>query len=148
VSTVSGLPYITSLLAASKNALKHKGPRLPRRPLCVRERCPRHLSEIYDNSADLADEKDLRRIMRMCQVRVTSLAGDVPGWLDRLLKGTKFESPPSLNCCSFAPTVAATTWVGNELVATFEISWSTFMVFSPVTTKTRFSLTSTPGSEH
>ena len=47
--------------------------------------------EIYDNSADLADEKDLRRIMSMRQGRVTSLAGDVPGWLDQLLKGTKFE---------------------------------------------------------
>jgi len=47
--------------------------------------------EIYDNSANLADEKDLRRIMSMRQGRVTSLASDVPGWLDHLLKGTKFE---------------------------------------------------------
>jgi predicted ABC-type ATPase len=47
--------------------------------------------EIYDNSADLADEKDLRWIMSMRQGRVTSLVGDVPGWLDQLLKGTKFE---------------------------------------------------------
>jgi len=47
--------------------------------------------EIYDNSANLADEKDLRRIMSMRQGRVTSLASDVPGWLDQLLKGTKFE---------------------------------------------------------
>jgi predicted ABC-type ATPase len=35
--------------------------------------------EIYDNSANLADEKDLRRIMSMRQGRVTSLASDVPG---------------------------------------------------------------------
>ncbi len=47
--------------------------------------------EIYDNSANLADGKDLRRIMSMRQGRVTSFASDVPGWLDHLLKGTKFE---------------------------------------------------------
>jgi hypothetical protein len=47
--------------------------------------------EIYDNSANLADEKDLRRIMSVRQGRVSFLASDVPGWLDHLLKGTKFE---------------------------------------------------------
>jgi predicted ABC-type ATPase len=47
--------------------------------------------EIYDNSANLADEKNMRRIMSMRQGRVTSLASDVPGWLDHLLKATKFE---------------------------------------------------------
>jgi hypothetical protein len=53
--------------------------------------------EISDTSADLADEKDLRWIMSMRQGRVTSLVGDVPGWLDQLLKGTNPRSPPSVN---------------------------------------------------
>jgi hypothetical protein len=42
-------------------------------------------------TVDLADEKDLRRIMSMRQGRVTLLGGDVPGWIDQLLKGAKFE---------------------------------------------------------
>src|SRR6266851_10398999 len=49
--------------------------------------------EIYDNSANLADEKNVRRIMSMRQGRVTSLDGNVPSWLEHLLKGTKFEIP-------------------------------------------------------
>jgi predicted ABC-type ATPase len=49
--------------------------------------------EIYDNSANLADEKNVQRIMSMRQGRVTSLASNVPSWLEHLLKGTKFEIP-------------------------------------------------------
>jgi predicted ABC-type ATPase len=49
--------------------------------------------EIYDNSLNLADEKNVRRIMSMRQGRVTSLAANVPSWLEHLLKGTKFEIP-------------------------------------------------------
>jgi hypothetical protein len=49
--------------------------------------------KIYDNSVNLADEKNVRRIMSMRQGRVTSLAGNVPSWLERSLKGTKFEIP-------------------------------------------------------
>src|SRR5580700_11164036 len=91
----------------------HQGPRLPWGTLRVRECCSRdfpkglhHLMtaldfgdgginrvEIYDNSANLADEKNVQRIMSMRQGRVTSLASNVPSWLEHLLKGTKFEIP-------------------------------------------------------
>jgi predicted ABC-type ATPase len=49
--------------------------------------------EIYDNSAHLADEKSVQKIMSISQGRVTSLASNVPSWLEHLLKGTKFEIP-------------------------------------------------------
>jgi len=47
--------------------------------------------EIYDNSANLAEERDVQRILGIRQGRATYLAQDIPKWLDSLLRGTKFE---------------------------------------------------------
>jgi predicted ABC-type ATPase len=47
--------------------------------------------DIYDNSINLADQKDVRRVLSVRQGRATYLAYDVPDWIDRLLKGTAFE---------------------------------------------------------
>jgi predicted ABC-type ATPase len=47
--------------------------------------------DIYDNSANLALQKNMRRIMSLRQGRPTYLATDVPSWLVNLLGGTKFE---------------------------------------------------------
>jgi predicted ABC-type ATPase len=47
--------------------------------------------EIYDNSVNLADQRDVSRVMSIREGLATYLAREVPGWLDNLLKGTKFE---------------------------------------------------------
>jgi predicted ABC-type ATPase len=47
--------------------------------------------DIYDNSANLALQKNMRRIMSLRQGHPTYLATDVPSWLVNLLGGTKFE---------------------------------------------------------
>ena len=47
--------------------------------------------EVYDNSVNLADQRDMSRIMSIREGLATYLARKVPDWLDNLLKGTRFE---------------------------------------------------------
>jgi predicted ABC-type ATPase len=47
--------------------------------------------EIYDNSVNLANQRDVRRIISIREGRATYLANGVPAWLDDLLKGTRFQ---------------------------------------------------------
>jgi len=47
--------------------------------------------EIYDNSVNLADQRDVRRIMGVREGRARYRANEVPNWLEGLLKGTRFE---------------------------------------------------------
>ncbi|MGA7624890.1 MAG: hypothetical protein WB630_24120 [Candidatus Acidiferrales bacterium] len=50
-----------------------------------------HRLEIYDNSVNLADQRDVSRVMTIREGLATYLAREVPDWLDNLLKGAKFE---------------------------------------------------------
>lgn len=47
--------------------------------------------DIYDNSANIAVQKNMRRILSLRQGRATYLAEDVPIWLVDLLRGTEFN---------------------------------------------------------
>ncbi len=47
--------------------------------------------EIYDNSVNLADQRDMSRIMSIRKGRASYLAPEVPDWLENLLKGTRFD---------------------------------------------------------
>jgi predicted ABC-type ATPase len=47
--------------------------------------------DIYDNSVNLADQRNVRRILSVRHGRATYLAKDIPKWLNGLLKNTNFE---------------------------------------------------------